>query len=94
MSPPQVPLRLVVDWCEAHGFAKVSELPWGVPIYEGEWRGVRLSIAAYTEPSVVWERTNEARLARSWNLMASGDCLASLEDAESVVCPPAGMAGA
>jgi len=44
------------------------------------------SIAAYTEPSVVWERTNAARLARSWNLMASGECLASLEDASSGVC--------
>ena len=57
-----------------------------MPIYSGEWRGAPLSIAAYTEPSVVWERTNPQRLARSWNLMASGECLASLEDAESRVC--------
>ena len=84
----QVPLRLVVDWCDAHGFTKVAELPWGVPIYAGTWRGAPLSIAAYTEPSVVWERTNPGHVARSWNLMASGECLASLEDAGSTVCLP------
>jgi len=84
----QVPLRLVVDWCDAHGFTKVAELPWGVPIYAGTWRGALLSIAAYTEPSVVWERTNPGRVARSWNLMASGECLASLEDSSSTVCLP------
>ena len=40
-------------------------------------------MAAYTEPSVMWERENG--LLRSWNMMSDGSVLASLEDAESVI---------
>ena len=81
----QVPLSLVLDFCEEHGFKKVSELPWGAPIYEGNWRGRRVKIAAYTEPSVFWERVNG--VCRSWNLMADSECLVTLEDGGSGVLP-------
>lgn len=81
----QVPLRVVHDFAEKHGWAKLAELPWGAPIYSGEWNGTEMQIAAYTEPSVYWERTNG--VARSWNLMSDGTTLASLEDPNSQVCP-------
>jgi hypothetical protein len=56
-------------------------LPWGAPVFRGEWHGAPLQIAAYTEPSLLWERTHG--VARSWNLMADGRCLVSLEDRAS-----------
>jgi hypothetical protein len=37
-----------------------------------------MRVAAYTEPSLFWERSRG--LARSWNVMSDGTCLASLED--------------
>ena len=79
----QVPLSLLLDALADWGFVRDSELPWGAPVLTGHWHGVRLRIAAYTEPSVLWERTHG--LARSWNLMADGHCLASLEDPDSGV---------
>lgn len=79
----QVPLRLVVDFAREHGWSVSSRLPWGSPIYEGLWRGKQLRAAAYTEPTVTWERTTGQ--CRSWNLMADGNCLASLEDRSSEV---------
>lgn len=79
----QVPLAMLTHELQALGFAKVAALPWGSPVYEGEWAGARLQIAAYTEPSVTWERTHG--IARSWNLMANGEVLASLEDPRSHV---------
>ncbi|CAA6821525.1 MAG: Radical SAM protein [uncultured Sulfurovum sp.] len=79
----QVPLALVLEFCHEHGFKKVSELPWGAPVYEGKFNGNYFSIAAYTEPSLYWELVNG--LSRSWNLMSNGDCLASLEDKHSFV---------
>ncbi|MEZ0091017.1 hypothetical protein ABH925_002176 [Streptacidiphilus sp. EB129] len=42
-------------------------------------------IAAYTEPSLLWERTSG--IARSWNVMADGRCDASLEDQASEIVP-------
>lgn len=77
----QVPLSLVTHFAEAHGFAVESCLPWGAPIYRGMWRGQPLRIAAYTEPSLFWERTQG--IARSWNIMADGRCHVSLEDRAS-----------
>lgn len=79
----QVPLRLVLDFARDHGWSEVARLPWGAPIYRTVWRGRPLQVAAYTEPSLFWERTHG--LARSWNLMADGRCLASLEDRGSEV---------
>ena len=79
----QVPLALVVEFAEQHGFREISRLPWGSPVYQGAWNGRRLQIAAYTEPSLLWERTHG--VARSWNLMADGTCLASLEDRASEI---------
>lgn len=79
----QVPLSLVLDFARTHGFEEVSRLPWGAPVFRGSFRGRMLRLAAYTEPSLLWERTHG--VARSWNLMADGRCLASLEDRESDV---------
>lgn len=79
----QVPLALLLRFAEHHGWTRTGELPWGAPILETVWRGVPLRIAAYTEPSVAWERTHG--LCRSWNLMADSRCYASLEDRASLV---------
>jgi molybdenum cofactor biosynthesis enzyme MoaA len=76
----QVPLRLVLDLARDEGWERVDALPWGSPIFESR-RGLR--VAAYTEPSLLWERANG--VCRSWNLMADGRCLASLEDRKSEV---------
>jgi organic radical activating enzyme len=77
----QVPLAIVRDAAAARGLREVDRLPWGAPIFAGEWNGRPLRIAAYTEPSLLWERSEG--IARSWNLMADGRCLASLEDRAS-----------
>jgi len=82
----QVPLSIVHDFAAEHAWEKVAELPWGAPIYKGVWEGVEMQIAAYTEPSVYWERTNG--VARSWNLMSDGTTLASLEDPTSQIAAP------
>lgn len=77
----QVPLVEVIDALASLGFERTAQLPWGSPVFEGEVAGRRLRVAAYTEPSVGWERTHG--LVRSWNLLADGHCLASLEDPAS-----------
>lgn len=82
----QVPLSLVLDFAERYGLFEVSRLPWGSPVFQGEWRGAPVKIAAYTEPSLFWERAHG--IARSWNLMAGGQCLVSLEDRASVIQLP------
>jgi hypothetical protein len=79
----QVPLAVVLEAMKSLGFVKRDELPWGSPVFEGEVEGRRVKVAAYTEPSVGWERAN--RFVRSWNVMADGSCLASLEDPKSRV---------
>jgi len=83
----QVPLALVLEFAARHGFVETARLPWGAPIFSGYWRGRDLRIAAYTEPSLFWERAH--RIARSWYLMADGVCLASLEDRASKIQLPA-----
>ena len=83
----QVPLSLVLDFAARHGFAEIARLPWGSPVFRGEWRGHPMQIAAYTEPSLFWERTYG--IARSWNLMSDGRCLVSLEDRASEIQLPA-----
>lgn len=77
----QVPLSVVLDALAKRGFREVTRLPWGVPVFEGSVRDRPLRVAAYTEPSVGWERSH--RLARSWNLLSDGRCFASLEDPTS-----------
>jgi len=81
----QVPLSEVTSFLDRHGFAVASRLPWGSPVHSGEWKGRPLRVAAYTEPSLLWERSSG--IARSWNIMADGTCLASLEDPKSEVHP-------
>lgn len=81
----QVPLSLVLHFAEKHGFAETARLPWGSPVFTGIWQGRPMQIAAYTEPSLFWERSHG--LARSWNLMADGRCLVSLEDRHSEITP-------
>lgn len=78
----QVPLSVVIEALEPFGFRVVDTLPWGAPILEGSLGGRRMRVAAYTEPSVGWERTHG--VVRSWNLMADGRCFASLEDPASL----------
>ncbi len=39
----QVPLSLVTEFAERHGFTIESRLPWGAPIYRGEWQGRRFA---------------------------------------------------
>jgi len=51
-----------------------------------------VQVAAYTEPSVGWERAHG--LVRSWNLMADGTCLASLEDPASALTPASSRSAA
>jgi pyruvate-formate lyase-activating enzyme len=77
----QVSLALATDFFAARGWRQVAQLPWGAPIHEGVINGRPIRVAAYTEPSLFWERTNG--LARSWNLLADGACYASLEDRAS-----------
>ncbi|MBR7825815.1 radical SAM protein [Actinospica sp. MGRD01-02] len=79
----QVSLSVVTRFAEQHGFELASRLPWGAPVYRGDWDGRPMRIAAYTEPSLLWERTNA--IARSWNVMADGRCYASLEDRASEI---------
>jgi len=79
----QVPLRLVLDQAEAEGWTRDGALPWGAPIFSLNRNGRALRVAAYTEPSVCWERQNGQ--CRSWNVMSDGRCLVSLEDRNSVV---------
>jgi pyruvate-formate lyase-activating enzyme len=83
----QVSLAVVCDWAEAQGLPVIARLPWGAPVYQGTRDGRTFRVAAYTEPSLFWERRNG--LARSWNLMADGTCLASLEDRGSAIAPEA-----
>ncbi|HEY1682394.1 MAG TPA: radical SAM protein [Candidatus Tumulicola sp.] len=83
----QVTLELVCDLLQRRGFCIRTRLPWGSPIFEGIWSGRSLQVAAYTEPTLFWERANG--IARSWNVMADSTCLASLEDPQSFVVPAA-----
>ena len=79
----QVPLSLVPAFADEAGWSESSRLPWGAPIFRGERKGIPMQVAAYTEPSLFWERHH--RQCRSWNLMADGRWLASLEDRNSEV---------
>lgn len=74
----QVPLSVVLEWAEGNGFRVERRLPWGAPVFTGQVDGRDVRVAAYTEPSLFWERSHG--IARSWNVMADGSCLASLED--------------
>lgn len=62
---------------------KVSELPWGSPVYKINMDGKGILVSNYTEPSTGWERKNG--IARSWNYMADKKCYASLEDVNSII---------
>lgn len=77
----QVPLSMLLGALQDLGFEETDRLPWGSPVYEGVVAGVSMRVAAYTEPSVGWERSHG--VVRSWNWLASGECLASLEDPAS-----------
>lgn len=79
----RVPLSLVVDFAMQNGFVESSRLPWGSPVFSGVWNGSPMRIAAYTEPSLFWERSQG--IARSWNVMADGKCFVSLEDRASAL---------
>ncbi|HSO32347.1 MAG TPA: hypothetical protein VLT33_07525, partial [Labilithrix sp.] len=87
----QVALPVVLEWAARSGFVLEKRLPWGAPVFTGTTSGKAMRVAAYTEPSLFWERTHG--IARSWNVMADGTCFASLEDRRSLVAPPARDAG-
>jgi molybdenum cofactor biosynthesis enzyme MoaA len=82
----QVPLARLTRALAALGYVQDGALPWGAPLYAGQAAGRPLRVAAYTEPSLYWERRHG--IARSWNLMADGSCLASLEDPASTLALP------
>lgn len=75
----QISLSILIEYLERKSI-KIAELPWGSPVYR--YNDI-IDIAAYTEPSVGWERTNG--IARSWNIMADGNCFVSLEDKNSLL---------
>ncbi len=77
----QVPLSLATRWFAEKAWPLLHRLPWGAPIHQATVNGVETRIAAYTEPSLLWERT--AGVARSWNVLSDGACYASLEDRAS-----------
>jgi hypothetical protein len=79
----QVPLSLLTRFVEEHGFMIEATLPWGAPVYRGEWLGAPMRVAAYSEPSLYWERNRG--IARSWNVLADGRCHVSLEDRASEI---------
>lgn len=79
----QVSLSLIINYIKKYNGKQISELPWQSPIYELDRFGHKLVIAAYTEPSVHWERTSG--LCRSWNILSDGKCYASLEDSNSLL---------
>ncbi|HET9624162.1 MAG TPA: radical SAM protein [Kofleriaceae bacterium] len=79
----QVPLAHVLAWARGAGFVERARLPWGAPVFHGASAGRAIQVAAYTEPSLYWERAHG--IARSWNVMADGACFASLEDRESQI---------
>ena len=82
----QIPLTMVLESLYNLGFQKIDQLPWGSPVFQGQIAGQNLKVAAYTEPSVGWERTSG--IVRSWNLLSDGTCLASLEDSSSILSLP------
>lgn len=79
----QVPLSLLTAFLVSHDFSVESRLPWGAPVFAGQWRGSSIKIAAYTEPSLFWERSHG--IARSWNVLADGRTYVSLEDKASEI---------
>jgi len=79
----QVPLSLITSYFGERGFTETARLPWGAPVLSGTWGDAPLAVAAYTEPSLFWERSSG--VARSWNIMADGQCLVSLEDPSSAL---------
>ncbi|MFJ1753946.1 radical SAM protein [Kitasatospora sp. NPDC088134] len=81
----QVPLAVLTRFAARHGFETVDRLPWGAPVLDGSWDGRPMRLAAYTEPSLYWERAHG--VARSWNVLADGRCYASLEDRASEILP-------
>ncbi|MCM8526918.1 MAG: radical SAM protein, partial [Lentisphaeraceae bacterium] len=81
----QVPLSVLTAFLEQNGSKAIGRLPWGAPVYEYKIADKLIKVAAYTEPSLYWERVNA--VARSWNIMSDGTVLASLEDRKSLVHP-------
>jgi molybdenum cofactor biosynthesis enzyme MoaA len=78
-----IPLSLILNVAKSRGWTTETTLPWGAPVFVAVHKDQTLKIAAYTEPSVHWERANG--VARSWNVMADGTVMASLEDHNSQV---------
>lgn len=79
----QTPLNEVIKWANQKKAEQVSKLPWGSPIFKYYQKNQCIEIAAYTEPSVGWEKYN--KIARSWNILSDGKCYVSLEDKSSLI---------
>jgi hypothetical protein len=88
----QVSLDVVSAWAAQRGGRDAGRLPWGAPLFDVRLDGAAVRVAAYTEPSLFWERSHG--VARSWNVMADGTCLASLEDRASVIVRPTAVSAA
>lgn len=79
----QVAMDFLVRFMDDNLANKINSLPWGSPIYDLSWKGKKIKIAVYTEPSIFWERTHG--ICRSWNLMSDGRCYANLETKDSLL---------
>lgn len=79
----QISLNLIIEFMQQYNGKIIERLPWGSPIYHLHWKNCKLTVVAYTEPSIYWERSNG--ICRSWNIMADGQCYASLEDRNSLI---------
>lgn len=40
-------INIHASFCEKNGFQKISELPWGSPVYRANWKGKQIDIACY-----------------------------------------------
>ncbi len=79
----QISLSIITKTAKIYNWKIKGRLPWGAPIYELDINNRKLTVAAYTEPSVSWELEN--KLCRSWNLMSDMKCFASLETKNSEI---------
>ncbi len=74
----QVSLSVITDYAKSLNLIAVNKLPWGSPIFEFNVDNKIIKVAAYTEPTLGWEKTNG--IARSWNYLSDKKCYVSLED--------------
>lgn len=77
----QVSLSVLTDYAKSLNLIVINKLPWGSPIFEFNVNHKNIKVAAYTEPTLGWEKANG--IARSWNYLSDNKCYVSLEDKQS-----------